>query len=95
MLGESPQVQKAKIEEAAKGATDLTNLVKRKKGAGGASSSAASPAPASGPGTVAGAENGNGKRKRDADMDADGMAEGNVDGGEEKKKVRIEDGAVN
>ena len=31
MLGESPATQKAKIEEASKGANDLTGLVKRKK----------------------------------------------------------------
>ena len=31
ILGESPAAQKARLEEASKGATDLTNLVKRKK----------------------------------------------------------------
>ena len=31
ILGESPEAQKAKLEEASEGATDLTNLVKRKK----------------------------------------------------------------
>ena len=32
ILGESPAAQKARLEEASKGAQDLTNLVKRKKG---------------------------------------------------------------
>ena len=31
MLGESPAAQKARIEEASKGANDLTGLVKKKK----------------------------------------------------------------
>ncbi|MCJ1249227.1 hypothetical protein MMC30_006450 [Trapelia coarctata] len=35
ILGESPEAQKTTLEEAAKGATDLTNLVRRKKPAHG------------------------------------------------------------
>lgn len=35
ILGESSAAQKARIEEASKGANDLTNLVKRKKPANG------------------------------------------------------------
>ena len=31
ILGESPEAQKTRLEEAAKGANDLTNLVRRKK----------------------------------------------------------------
>ena len=31
ILGESPEAQKARIEEATRGATDVSNLVKRKK----------------------------------------------------------------
>lgn len=31
MLGESPAAQRARIEEASKGANDLTRLVKKKK----------------------------------------------------------------
>ena len=33
MLGESPAAQRARIEEASKGANDLTGLVKKKKSA--------------------------------------------------------------
>ena len=36
ILGESPEAQKARLEEASKGANDLTNLVKRKKSSNGA-----------------------------------------------------------
>lgn len=31
ILGESPAAQRARLEEASKGAKDLTNLIKRKK----------------------------------------------------------------
>ena len=38
ILGESPVAQKARLEEASKGAKDLTNLIKRKKPAEGEAS---------------------------------------------------------
>lgn len=41
ILGESPAAQKARLEEASKGAMDLTNLVKRKKPAENEASKAA------------------------------------------------------
>ena len=53
ILGESPTAQKARIEEASKGANDLTNLVKRKK-----PTSDAQKEP-----TEGGLAKGNGKRK--------------------------------
>ena len=37
MLGNSPAAQKAKIEEATKGANDLTSLVKKKRARAGSS----------------------------------------------------------
>ena len=56
MLGESPAAQKARVEEAAKGANDLTGLVRRRKGdpdSAGALKNGK-------------AVNGNGKRKADS-----------------------------
>lgn len=38
ILGESPAAQKARLEEASKGAKDLTKLIKRKKPAEGEAS---------------------------------------------------------
>ena len=40
ILGESPAAQKARLEEASKGANDLTNLIKRRKPAEGEASKA-------------------------------------------------------
>ena len=55
VLGESPAVQKARLEEASKGAKDLTNLVKRNKPAESEASNASEPH----------RKQGNGKRKVD------------------------------
>lgn len=57
ILGESDTAQKTRIEEASKGAKDLTGLVKRKK-----ASTAPSPQPVAGE-----APNMNGKRKAEFD----------------------------
>lgn len=66
MLGESPAAQKARIEEASKGANDLTGLVKKKKPAAGTS------APSSETKTV----QSNGKRKANFDVqEEDAMME--------------------
>ena len=40
LLGESPAAQKARLDEASKGAKDLTNLIKRRKPAEGEASKA-------------------------------------------------------
>ena len=62
ILGESPAAQKARVEEATKGAHDLTNLVKRKKPASdGKRDIDKSPA-----------TNGNGKRKVEFAGEAEG-----------------------
>lgn len=43
VLGESPAAQKARLEEASRGAKDLTNLIKRKKSAEGEVSKVSEP----------------------------------------------------
>ena len=50
ILGESPEAQKARIEEASKGANDLTQLVKRKKPAHSETLTASRAAPMKGGG---------------------------------------------
>lgn len=54
ILGDSPEAQKARIEEASQNAKDLTNLVRRKKPANGDAGAMSEHAPA-----------GSGKRKVD------------------------------
>ena len=60
ILGEAPAAQKARIEEATKGANDLTGMVRHKK--------PRQNAPAAG-GEPNSSVNGEGKRKADADAD--------------------------
>jgi HAT1-interacting factor 1 len=85
-LGETPAEATARIEEAKKGATDLTGLVKRRKAK---PTDAATPEPANGT---------NGKRKaEDGVEDSDHAKKTKVDDGPaectEAKQAKVEDAA--
>jgi len=84
-LGESPTEAAARIEEAKKGATDLTGLIRRKK----AKNDGATPEPANTNGT-------NGKRKAEDDADeSDNAKKVKVDeapvNGNDSKQAKVED----
>lgn len=66
ILGESPAAQKARLEEASKGAKDLTNLIRRKKPATGEASKASERY----------SIQGNGKRKVDFKDDVEEVSSG-------------------
>ena len=75
ILGESSEAQKARLEEAATGANDLTNLVRKKKAANGEMRSESKAAPGKRKLEVSDEERSTGKRSRMEDVSEDKSVE--------------------